>query len=438
MVFPEIRPMSFRFNSRNDTSPNASFTEATKKLARTYYPLIYVDKRRLAKSIIDVQASFEVCFDSLEEIDRLATEVESLNYAIYGLEQALSRAVAELGTIRDEVQNLTIALKASEQFNLRLYEQLMIVDRSTTDGIECSQQTLETSRSYRFAPVNMMDKYRIPKATEDALSSAACDSAQRTHTDVTASSLIAAQHAGSDHQKWVARIQHALSSRHAEFSFLTIGLWTEEVCSNHYLRQDNDDDAGCFGRKRRTTTSPNDTDLKSLLLAHQVKIDDVRATLSTIQKNVHDLGEEIFEELKRQRTSHDDAKNIHRALNSELGERRGQLVENLLATHHAVQTLLEMDEQNNGLVGKLIKSRPLFAELQDALVRGSLVTSEGRPDANQSSFQMLPEVLGPQGWAQLLDKLRSVRLYSPRSKRDSTNTSTRHLPSEQTSRATSA
>ncbi len=215
--------------------------------------------------------------------------------------------------------------------------------------------------------------------------------------------LLAGQPQNLDYQSWVSRIQRELSHRHAEFSFLTIGLWTEGVYENHELSYSG---TGCFGRRHGDGAGG---DHKSLFFAHRGKIDDTPATLGVIQNKVHDLGTQIFEELGRQKRNYSDAKRLHKDMTAELAERRRQLVESLLATHHAVQTLLEMDNQNDGLVGKLIKTRPLFAELHEALINGNLDTYDEGSDKG-GAFKFLPEALGPDGWNQLLDKLKAVRL----------------------------
>lgn len=398
----------------NDGPPSVRFVETAKQLAKSYYPFIYVDKRRLSKSVVDLQACIEVCSDSLDEIDRVAADIESLNYAMYGLEQALGRAVSELIIIRDEIHELLISLKESERFNLRLYDQLMNVDRCTSDGIEASQQTLNASKSRRTSQMGLMDKYRIPKSTNNALEQALCGASEpQTRGDVTMTGLLTGQPLDTDYHHWASRIQRELSHRHAEFSFLTIGLWTEGVYENHDLIVHS---RGCFGCRRPSSSSARgEGDHKSLFLAHHGKIDDAPATLGVIQTKVHDLGAQIFEELGRQKRNYQDSKRLHKDMTSELSERRRQLVESLLATHHAVQTLLEMDEQNDGLVGKLIKTRPLFAELHQALICGNLegnFTDGSRTDGTGGSgaFQLLPEVLGPEGWTQLLEMLKTVKL----------------------------
>ncbi|KAL5105687.1 hypothetical protein TcWFU_002111 [Taenia crassiceps] len=414
--------MTSSFTSNDgDSICNISFSEASKKLAKSYYPFVCADKRNLARPIVDLQASFEVAFNALEDIERTGGDVESLHYAVYGLEEALSRALTELIVIRDEVHTLTLALKQSEQFNLKLYEQLVNLDHEATDGIESSQQTINASRC-------MTNKYRIPQTTKEALGRAWIhDNAENSRGDVTITSLLSSQQTSNEFHSWVCRIQRELSRRHTEFSFLMLGLWTEEVCSNFTEGTSADEEVGCFRRRSHKNESPNEAVsrrreavMQSLLLTRHMKIDDTPATLGMIQSKVQELGDEVFTELRRRRESLEEAKSLHRTLNDQLSGRRHQLVGSLLATHQAVQTLLEMDEQNDGLVGKLIKTRPLFSELQEAVVKGGDAGGEvKRPEytggaATKSSFQALPEVLGVERWRELLEKLKTVRLSGTR------------------------
>ncbi|VDM31449.1 unnamed protein product [Hydatigera taeniaeformis] len=405
------------------TNAPSVFVEASKKLAKSYYQFVCADKRNLARSIVDLQASFEVAFGALEDIERTGSDVESLHYAIYGLEEALSRALTELVVIRDEVHTLTLALKQSEQFNLKLYEQLVNLDHEATDGIESSRQTLNVSRC-------TTNKYRIPQTTKEALGRAwVHDNAENSHGDVTITSLLSCQQTSNEFHSWVCRIQRELSRRHAEFSFLMLGLWTEEVCTNFTLAEDasGGEGVGCFRRRSHRCESPNEevsqrreAVMRSLLLTHHIKIEDTPATLSLIQSKVQELGDEVFTELRRRRESLEEARSLHRTLNDQLSGRRHQLVGSLLATHQAVQTLLEMDEQNDGLVGKLIKTRPLFSELQEAVVKGG--GADGGAGAGgesrsfgyageatpESSFKALPEVLGYKSLGQI--RIASLQL----------------------------
>ena len=395
---------------------NTKFNEESKKLAKSYYPFVCADKRNLARTIVDLQASFEVAFNALDDIERIGGEVESLHYAIYGLEEALSAALTELIVIRDEVHSLSIALKQSELFNLKLYDQLVNLDQETSSGIENSQEMLKASRC-------MTGKYLIPKTTKEALGRAwVQDGGEKSLEGNISASILTSQHGSNEFRIWQCRIQRELAHCHAEFSFFTMGLWTEEVCANFNLLEGNSntEEIGCFGRRgssklesiNETITKRRETALKSLFLTRHIKIDDTSTTLGLIQSKVQELGEEIFIELRIRRDGLEEARSLHKTLNDQLNKRRNQLIESLLATHQAVQTLLQMDEQNDGLVGKLIKTRPLFSELQEAVVKGNSGNEGGGEIA---SFQALPEILGADGWRDLLDKLKTVRLNSIRS-----------------------
>ncbi|VDM06403.1 unnamed protein product [Schistocephalus solidus] len=399
--------MSFRSGftgSSSDVPPSAKFSEASKRLAKSYYPYIYVDKRRMSKPVVDLQAALEVCADSLDEFEKVAAEIESLRFAMYGLEQALSRAVTELLVIREEVTDLMASLKDTEKFNLRLFDQLLSLDKCMQAGIESAQSSLSKAKSGHTTQASSIDRYRIPKSTKETLEAAlgAPTPTMKGSSDI--SYVMGGTPSEQERPEWITKLQRELSHRHAEFSFLVIGLWTEGIYDNHELVAN--EPTGCF-KKPKSVDGMVANDARGLLYANKGKIEDAPATLSIIATKVQDIGTRIFEELGRVKKELEDTKTRHHDLTVELANRRKQLVESLLATHSAVQTLLDMDEANDALVGKLIKTRPLFAELHQALINGDL---NSETDISESKYQLLPEVLGKDGWAQLLDSLGAVRL----------------------------
>ncbi|BHF75166.1 hypothetical protein SprV_0501826100 [Sparganum proliferum] len=399
--------MSFRSGytgGSSDIPPSARFSEASKRLAKSYYPYIYVDKRRMSKPVVDLQAALEVCADSLDEFEKVSADIESLRFAMYGLEQALSRAITELIVIREEVADLMASLKDTEKFNLRLFDQLISLDKCMQAGIESGQSNLSKAKNSHTAQASNVDRYRIPKSTKETLEAAlgAPTPTMKGSSDI--SYVMGGTPSEQGRPEWITKLQRELSHRHAEFSFLVIGLWTEGIYDNHELVAN--EPTGCF-KKPKSMDGLVANDARGLLYANKGKIEDAPATLSIIATKVQDIGTRIFEELGRLKKELEDTKTRHHDLTVELANRRKQLVESLLATHSAVQTLLDMDEANDALVGKLIKTRPLFAELHQALLNGDL---NSETDITEGKYQLLPEVLGKDGWAQLLDSLGAVRL----------------------------
>ncbi|TPP63466.1 hypothetical protein FGIG_03108 [Fasciola gigantica] len=208
--------------------------------------------------------------------------------------------------------------------------------------------------------------------------------------------------------QWLTQIQRDLAHRHAEFSFLIISLWSEQVRDNFHLATRK---TGCLPGGQRTSydrrRSQGGGDEESMLrMASSAKIDELPTVVQTIQGRVFELGGVIVDELNRLRATFEEVKLQHKTLNTELGERRRQLIESLLATHSAVQTLLDLDERNDALVGKLVKTRPLFADLY-RIVQNETLTDEPRTTA---PLQSLAEVLGPQNWKVFVDQLGRLRV----------------------------
>lgn len=388
--------------------PSLRFAEATKNLAKTYYPYIYVDKRRLSKPVVDLQSSLEVCTDALDECDKITKDLSSLDYAQCGLEQGLERAVSELSVIQGEIRELVSSLKESERFNLRLFDQLSCLDRCMTEGIESGENALGKSKNQRTICNRKAEKYRVPRSTKEALENTLNGPELSAAPIFGMSNLLVGEVQEKTLLPWIVRIQRELAHRHAEFSFLVIGLWTEGVFENHELIIS--EPSSCFPKSRNNWDEDADQN-KGLLLAHKGRVEDTPATIDIITTKVYELGTQIFEQLGNLKEEYAISKKGHDDLTAELAERRRQLMEGLLASHSAVQSLLILDEQNDALVGKLIKTRPLFAELHEALVRGELDDKNGEPTSGEgSNYQLLTEVLGPDGWSQLLSKLQTVRL----------------------------
>ncbi|KAA0190951.1 hypothetical protein FBUS_11719 [Fasciolopsis buskii] len=206
--------------------------------------------------------------------------------------------------------------------------------------------------------------------------------------------------------QWLTQIQRDLAHRHAEFSFLIISLWSEQVRDNFHLATRK---TGCLptGQKTSYDRKRNNGDEENMLrMASSAKIDELPTVVQTIQGRVFEVGGMIVDELNRLRATLEETRLQHKTLNVELAERRRQLVESLLGTHSAVQSLLDLDERNDALVGKLVKTRPLFADLY-RLVQTETLTDEPRTTA---PLQSLAEVLGPQNWKTFVDQLGRLRV----------------------------
>ncbi|THD23952.1 hypothetical protein D915_005396 [Fasciola hepatica] len=400
---------AFRFRSGRDGPIKATFSESIRQLAKSYYPYIYSDSRNISKPVVDLQAAFEICTESLEEYDRVSNELSSLNYSIFGLDQALSRAITELTIIREEVVDLMNALRTSEKFNLRLLDQLSVIEESIQNGVDSSRTVLSATRSPMTTAGMTPEHYMIPKSTRETLEAIIEAGKPGSYSAVGADALLKDRLSPDlARLQWLTQIQRDLAHRHAEFSFLIISLWSEQVRDNFHLATRK---TGCIPGGQRTSydrrKSQGGGDEESMLrMASSAKIDELPTVVQTIQGRVFELGGVIVDELNRLRATFEEVKLQHKTLNTELGERRRQLIESLLATHSAVQTLLDLDERNDALVGKLVKTRPLFADLY-RIVQNETLTDEPRTTA---PLQSLAEVLGPQNWKAFVDQLGRLRV----------------------------
>lgn len=398
---------AFRVRGNRDGPIKATFSESIRQLAKSYYPYIYSDSRNISKPVVDLQAAFEICTESLEEYDRISSELSSLSYSIYGLEQALARAVTELSIIREEVVDLMNALRTSEKFNLRLLDQLSVIEESIQNGVDSSRTMLSANRSPMGAAGLSAEHYMIPKVTRETLEGIIESGKPGPYIAVGTDALLRDKLAPDiGRLQWLTQIQRDLAHRHAEFSFLIISLWSEQVRDNFHLATRK---TGCLpgGPKTSYDRKRNNGDEENMLrMASSAKIDELPTVVQTIQGRVFEIGGMIVDELNRLRATLEETRLQHKTLNVELAERRRQLVESLLGTHSAVQSLLDLDERNDALVGKLVKTRPLFADLY-RLVQTETLTDEPRTTA---PLQSLAEVLGPQNWKAFVDQLGRLRV----------------------------
>ncbi|CAH8659429.1 unnamed protein product [Dicrocoelium dendriticum] len=400
---------SFRVRSTRDGPIKATFGESIRQLAKSYYPYIYSDSRNISKPVVDLQAAFEICAESLEEYDRISSEMTSLSYSIFGLEQALFRALTELSIIREEVSDLMNALRTSEKFNLRLLDQLALLDETIQSGVDSSKSVLSSSR----IPLNSVgmtpEHYMIPKATRETLESIIDQGKPTAYSTLGTDSLLKEKISPDlARMSWLVQIQRDLAHRHAEFSFLVISLWSEQVRDNFHLASRKN---ACLPGgpktsydKRKGHSADEDNMLR---MASSARIEELPTVVQTIQGRVFELGGLIVDELNRLRAAFEETKMQHRTLNMELSERRRQLIDSLLATHSAVQTLLDLDERNDALVGKLVKTRPLFADLY-RIVQNETLTEDLRTSV---PMQTLAEILGPQNWRTFVEKLGKLRVH---------------------------
>lgn len=387
----------------------STFGESIRQLAKAYYPYIYSDSRNISKPVVDLQSAFEICSESLEEYDRVSQEMTSLSYSIFGLEQALYRALTELTIIREEVSDLMNALRTSEKFNLRLLDQLSILDETIQSGVESGKSALSASK----LPVHTIgmapEHYMIPRNTRETLENIIDQGKPGAYSTLGADALIK-ERISPDMARmtWLVQIQRDLANRHAEFSFLVISLWSEQVRDNFHLSSRKN---SCLPGSPKTSydrrgkgASEEDNMLR---MASSAKIEELPTVVQTIQGRVFELGGLIVDELNRLRSSFEETKMQHRNLTMELGERRRQLIDSLLATHSAVQTLLDLDERNDALVGKLVKTRPLFADLY-RIVQNETFSDDIRTTA---PVQGLADILGPQNWKVFIDQLARLQVH---------------------------
>ncbi|KAF5403711.1 hypothetical protein PHET_02883 [Paragonimus heterotremus] len=399
---------SYRGRLSKDGPIKSTFGESIRQLAKSYYPYIYSDSRNISKPVVDLQSAFEICSESLEEYDRVSGEMTSLSYSIFGLEQALYRALTELTIIREEVCDLMNALRTSEKFNLRLLDQLSVLDETIQSGVDSGKSVLSASKlplnSIGMAP----EHYMIPRATRETLENIIDQGKPGAYSTLGADSLLK-EKISPDYARltWLVQIQRDLANRHAEFSFLVISLWSEQVRDNFHLSSRKN---GCFPGSPKTSYDrrgrPSSEEDNFLRMASAAKIEELPTVVQTIQGRVFELGGLIVDELNRLRAAFEETKMQHRNLNVELNERRRQLIDSLLATHSAVQTLLDLDERNDALVGKLVKTRPLFADLY-RIVQSETLSDEIRTTA---PIQGLADVLGPQNWKIFVDQLAKLRV----------------------------
>ncbi|TGZ52132.1 hypothetical protein CRM22_010684 [Opisthorchis felineus] len=397
---------AIRLRQGRDGVVKSTFGESIRYLAKSYYPYIYSDSRNISKPVVDLQAAFEICSESLEEYDKITGEMASLNYSIYGIEQALLRALNELSIIREEVADLMNALRTSEKFNLRLLDQLSALEENIQSGVESGRSVLSSTKLPMQSMAMTPEHYMIPRTTRETLE-AIIEQGKPEMFTATGTDNLLRDRLGPDVARltWLVQVQRELAHRHAEFSFLVISLWSEQVRDNFHLSGRK---SSCFGgpktlHNRRKSAGEEDNILR---MASAARIEELPTVVQTIQGRVFELGGLIVDELNRLRTAYEETKMQHRTLNTELAERRRQLIDSLLATHSAVQTLLELDERNDALVGKLVKTRPLFADLY------RIVQSETGSDEYRSTapLQSLAEILGPQNWRTFVDQLGRLRL----------------------------
>ncbi|CAL8068385.1 unnamed protein product [Calicophoron daubneyi] len=400
----------FRVRQNKDGPVKATFGESIRQLAKSYYPYIYSDSRNISKPVVDLQAGFEICTESLEEYDRISGEMSSLTYSIFGLEQALYRALTELTIIREEVIDLMNALKTSEKFNLRLLDQLSVIEENIQSGVDSGRSVLSTSRTQATNIGMSPEHYMIPKSTRETLE-VIIEAGKPGIYGTGGMDALLKDKLSPDiaRMNWLVQIQRDLAHRHAEFSFLVISLWSEQVRDNFHLATRR---SHCMGGSSATTSYDKKKGRMSseeenmLRMASSAKIDELPTVVQTIQGRVFELGGLIVEELNRLRNMYEETKLQHKTLNTELSERRRQLIDCLLATHSAVQTLLDLDERNDALVGKLVKTRPLFADLY-RIVQNESITDEPR---SAPPMQSLADVLGPQNWKNFVEQLGRLRV----------------------------
>ncbi|KAA3680605.1 uncharacterized protein DEA37_0008124 [Paragonimus westermani] len=399
---------SYRGRLDKDGPIKSTFGESIRQLAKSYYPYIYSDNRNISKPVVDLQSAFEICSESLEEYDRVSGEMTSLSYSIYGLEQALYRALTELTIIREEVCDLMSALRASEKFNLRLLDQLSALDETIQSGVDSGKSVLSASKLPLNSAGMAPEHYMIPRVTREMLENIIDQGKPGAYSTLGADSLLR-EKISPDYARltWLVQIQRDLANRHAEFSFLVISLWSEQVRDNFHLSSRKN---GCFPASPKTSYDrrgrPSSDEDNLLRMASAAKIEELPSVVQTIQARVFELGGLIVDELNRLRSAFEETKMQHRSLNVELSERRRQLIDSLLATHSAVQTLLDLDERNDALVGKLVKTRPLFADLY-RIVQSETLSDEIR---TAGPVQGLADVLGPQNWKIFVDHLAKLRV----------------------------
>ncbi|CAH8867011.1 unnamed protein product [Trichobilharzia szidati] len=391
----------------------STFGESIRYLATSYYPYIYSDSRNISKHVVDLQAAFEICSESLEEFERISSELSSISYSIFGLQQALYRALTELSIIREEVVDLLNALRTSEKFNLRLLDQLSAIEEGIQNGIDTSRSIMSNSKlpisTFGISP----EHYMIPRTTRETLESIIEAGRPGMYSSTGMDHLLNDKLSPDfSRMNWLIQIQRDLSHRHAEFSFLVISLWSEQVRDNFHLAT----------RKTKCLPSPGvktsydrlgkrkdryDLEEDNLLrMASSAKIDELPTVIQTIQGRVFELGGIIVDELNRLRNIHAEAKLQHKTLNAELSDRKRQLIDSLLATHSAVQTLLDLDERNDALVGKLVKTRPLFSDLY-RIVQSDNPSFDAKSALSGSS---LADILGPNNWKLLVEQLGKMQL----------------------------
>lgn len=388
-----------------DGPVKSTFGESIRLLAKSYYPFIYSDSRNISKPVVDLQAAFEVCSESLDEFDRLSNEISGLNYAIYGLQQALYQALNQLAVVRNEVGELMTALRNSEQFNLRLLDQLSSLDENLQSGMDSSRSILSTVRLNMAA----QEHYMIPRSIRDTLEGI-MKMNQPTVCSASGTDELLKAKTSSDFARsnWLIQIQRDLAHRHAEFSFLVISLWSEQVRDNFHLsnRKSSLIPGGpkTSYDKRKGVPSEEDSMLR---MASSARIEEIPTVIQTIQSRVFEIGSLIVDELNRLRNTAEDTRLQHRTLNMELTERRKQLIDCLLATQGAVQTQLELEERSDALVGKLVKTRPLFTELY-RVVQNENLADEFRETAH---IQTLSEALGERNWQNLIYQLGKLKVH---------------------------
>ncbi|VEL08591.1 unnamed protein product [Protopolystoma xenopodis] len=188
---------------------------------------------------------------------------------------------------------------------------------------------------------------------------------------------------------WLAEVRRDLADRHAEFSFLQIALWRQTAGLRTPVRG-----SGKLSRAGTNGKVNVDVSAESVMLlpgdsGQSRAPNDAGLLLRYLYPRITRSGQTISDELDRLRGVQTQVDRRHAQLTQQMRRRRGQLVDGLLAGHIAVQTLLEMAEKNDSLIGRLVKARPLFAQLRRIIMAGpddaitALPTSRSKPESEE-------------------------------------------------------